>query len=210
MADATEGGLQVYSSIGNGAGSSVNVAFKIASADATDMFEGDLMKLVNTTGGVVAATAATDSAGLVGVFVGCEYTSTETGQRVWSNKYLGTTNTITADDTVAFVNVGPNQLYKIRIGSAADTDGTATREDMIGGKFDLDFNAGNAVTGKSGMILDSGTAQIATVAQVSCVGVSNNDYTDDAKGAQATVYTHAIVMIDPLANFLAAGPGIVA
>ena len=191
---ASEGGLRVYSSIGVGAGAAPNLAFKIATGISADIFEGDLMKMVDATGSVLACTQASDSI-LCGVFAGCEFTNSD-GQRVWSNKY---TDTIARDDTVAYVNVNPFQLYKIRVGTT-DVDGTITRAE-VGGNFDLDYNAGNSVSGKSGMILDTGTTGVATIAQVRLVGVTNDDGTDDAVGAAAKTFTHGIVMIDPLASF---------
>jgi len=197
---ASEGGLRAHSSVGTGAGSSPTVAYKIASAEATDIFEGDLVKMVDD-GTVVAMSAVTDVA-IAGVFVGCEYTDSN-GQRQWSNKY---TDTITQDDTVAFVNSNPHQVYKIRVGTA-DVDGTTTRT-SVGLRFDIDFNAGNSTTGQSGMILDTGTAGATTVANVKVIGVLNEDGTDGAKGAAAKTFTHALVIIDPDISVFGASAGI--
>jgi hypothetical protein len=205
---AIYGGLRTYSSIGQGAGSSVVLPFKIVSADSTDMFEGDIMKLTNAEGGVVSASGAADLA-LVGVFVGCEYTNSD-GQRIHSNKYPGTTAPVTADDTVAYVNVNPFQTYIVRVGTGG-TEGTFIREDAVGGNFDLDYaNGGSATSGMSGMMLDTGTAQAATIAQVRVVDVSNDNGEAPATGATAKTFTHAIVMIDPLTSYWLAGNGIVA
>jgi hypothetical protein len=104
---ATHGGLRVDSNVLSG--ESVVRSFKILNGDATAMLQGDLMKM-NAAGYVEPSTAAADVA-IVGVFVGCEYTNSD-GERVFSNKY---TDTISRDDTMAFVNVNPFQLYKIAI-----------------------------------------------------------------------------------------------
>ena len=200
---ASEGGLMVAGGIVSGAGGANILPFQIESGVSTDMFEGDLMKFVNASGGVIAAAAAADLA-IVGVFVGCEFTNSD-GQRVWSNKYV---DTISRTDSIAMVNVNPFQLYIVKAGTA-DVDGTLVRTD-IGGNFDLDYNAGNSTTGKSGMILDTGTGQAAGIAQVRLVGVTNQDGTNPTFGAVTDTYTHGIVMIDPLTSYWLAGNGIVA
>ena len=197
---ASEGGLRPYSSAGVGAGSAPTLAYKIASAEASNIFEGDLVKMVDD-GTVVAASAVTDVA-IVGVFVGCEYVNAD-GQTVQSNKY---TSTITDDNTVAFVNVNPHQIYKIKCGNA-DADTTITRTE-VGLRFDVEYNAGNSTTGQSGMVLDTGTAGATTVAQLKVVGCINEDGSDGAKGASGATFTHALVIIDPDVSVFGSSAGI--
>ena len=199
---ATKGGLQVYSSVGTGAGSAPTLAYKIATGVSTDIFQGDAVKMVGATGSVIAMSAITDVA-IAGVFVGCEFTDSN-GQRQWSNKY---TDTIAENDTIAYVNSNPFQVYKIRWGtSAADID-TQTRAN-VGLRYDLDFNAGSTTTGMSGMLIDSGTSGATTVANVKVVGVINEDGTDGAKGAAAKTFTHALVIIDPDISVFGSSAGI--
>jgi hypothetical protein len=197
---ASEGGFRVYSSAGVGAGSAPTLPYKIASAESTDIFEGDLVKMVDD-GSVVAMSAVTNVA-IVGVFVGCEYTNAD-GQRVWSNKY---TSTITQDDSVAFVNVNPHQIYKVKCADS-DVDTTITRTE-VGLRFDVEFNAGNATTGMSGQVLDTGTSGATTVANIKVVGVINEDGTDGAKGAVGATFTHALVIIDPDISIFGSSAGI--
>ena len=197
---ASEGGLRPYSSAGTGAGSAPILPYKIASTEATNIFEGDLVKMV-ADGTVVAASAVTDVA-IIGVFVGCEYVNSD-GQTVQSNKY---TDTITDDNTVAFVNVNPLQIYKIKCADG-DVDTTITRAE-VGRRFDIEYNAGNSTTGQSGMVLDTGTAGATTVAQLKIVGVINEDGSDGAKGAAGAEFTHALVIIDPDISVFGASAGI--
>ena len=187
---ATHGGLRTDSSVITG--SSVVRAFKILNGDATDMLQGDLM-MMNDAGYVEPSTAVTDVA-IVGAFVGCEYTNSE-GGRVWANKYI---DTISRDDTMAFVNVNPFQLYKIAIADS-DVDTTLTQE-AIGGSYDIEYNTGDTVLGLSGMTIDSGVAEAAT-AQLRVVAVTNNDGVDYLTQAAASTYSTAIVQIDPATSF---------
>lgn len=187
---ATHGGLWTDSMVTTG--TSVARSFKILNGDATGMLQGDLMKM-NDLGYVEPSTAVSDVA-IVGVFIGCEYTNAS-GQRVWSNKY---TETIARDDTMAFVNVNPFQLYKIAIANG-DVD-TTLDQNAIGGSYDIEYNTGDTTIGLSGMNLDSGVAEAAT-AQLRVVAMTNDDGIDYLTQAVASTYSHAIVQIDPDTSF---------
>tara|TARA_R110000823_G_scaffold216020_9_gene345635 strand:- start:220 stop:804 length:585 start_codon:yes stop_codon:yes gene_type:complete len=187
---ATHGGLWAGSSVITG--ESVTRSFKIFNTDATDMLQGDLMKF-NVAGYVEPSTAVTDIA-IAGVFVGCEYTDTD-GSRVWSNKY---TDTINRDDTMAFVNVNPFQLYKIAAANG-DVDTTITQA-AIGMSYDVEYNTGDVTLGLSGMNLDTG-GTVAATGQLRVVAVTNDDGVDYLTQAPDTTYSHAIVQIDPGTSF---------
>lgn len=192
---ATHGGLRVDSNVLSG--ESVVRSFKILNGDDTDMLQGDLMKM-NAAGYVEPSTAAADVA-IVGAFVGCEYTNSD-GERVFSNKY---TDTISRDDTMAFVNVNPFQLYKIAIANG-DVDTTLNMA-SIGMSYDIEYNTGDTTLGLSGMTIDSGAAA-ATTAQVRIVALTNDDGVDYLTRPAATTFSTAIVQIDPSTSFwLSAG-----
>lgn len=187
---ATHGGLRVDSNVLSG--ESVVRSFKILNGDATDMLQGDLIKM-NAAGYVEPSTAAADVA-IVGVFVGCEYTNSD-GERVFSNKY---TDTISRDDTMAFVNVNPFQLYKIAIANG-DADTTLDMS-AIGISYDIEYNTGDTTLGLSGMNLDSGSTPAAT-GQLRVVALTNDDGVDYLTQPAATTFSTAIVQIDPGTSF---------
>lgn len=198
---ASEGGLRVHTTAGSGYSAGGNtMAFNIAPSEATNIFQGDVVKLVND-GTVVAMSAVTDTP-VLGVFAGCEYTNSD-GELVFSNKY---TDTIAAEGTVAHVLVNPYQLYVVRIANS-DADTTLTQT-AIGLNYDIEFNAGNSTTGVSGMCLDSGTSGATSAANIRLVGLTNDDGTNDMDGTSSTTYTHGIVMIDPNISFWISGPGL--
>lgn len=199
---ASEGGFRAYSSAGVGAGSAPVFPYKIASAVATDIFQGDLVKMVAATGSVIAMAAVSDIA-IAGVFVGCEFTDSN-GQRQQSNKYV---DTITRDDTIAYVLCNPHQIWKIRIADGSDADTTLTRA-AVGLKYDIEFNAGNSTTGHSGMCLDQSQAGDAGDANMTLIGLTNDDGTNDAIGAAAKTFTHGLVIIDPDISIYGSSVGI--
>lgn len=192
---AREGGLQPYTSIfPGGAGNVPTLAFSIESGTSADFFEGDLVKPVNN-GSITPCTAVTETL-VLGVFVGCEYVDSS-GQKQWSNHY---TDTISREDTIAHVICNPYQLYKIAIANS-DADTTLTRAEIFL-NYDIEFNGGNTVTGKSGMNLDSGTAGVTTTAQLKLVGLVNESDGGGGYGVVETAtFSHGIVMIDPTINY---------
>ena len=97
---ASEGGLRVHTTAGSGYSSGGNtMAFNVAPSEATNIFQGDVVKLVND--GTVVAMSAVGDTPVLGVFVGCEFTNSD-GELVFSNKY---TDTITAEGTVAHLSL---------------------------------------------------------------------------------------------------------
>ena len=198
---ASEGGLRVYSAGGSGYDPSNTMAFNIVASEATDLFHGDVVKLVSD-GTVVAMSAVSDTP-VLGVFVGCEYTNNDGGM-TFSNKY---TDAITAEGTTAHVLVNPYQLYTIQISDGSDGNTTLTRL-AIGLNYDIEFNTGNSTSGMSGMCLDTSTAGATTAANLRLVGLTNLDGTSDMAGTASTTYSYGIVMIDPKISFWIDGPGL--
>jgi hypothetical protein len=188
---ATHGGLWPESSILSG--ESVIRSFKILNGDATNMLQGDLMVMHDN--GYVEPSDGVDDVAVVGVFTGCEYTDSN-GQRVRDNKYV---EDISRDDSIAFVNVNPFQLYKIAIADS-DTDSTLTQTAAIGESYDIEYNTGDTTLGLSGMNLDSGSTAAVT-AQLRVVALTNDDGVDYLTQATGTSYSHAIVQIDPNTSF---------
>ena len=200
---ASEGGLRVHNTAGSGYSSGGNtMAFNIVASEATNLFQGDVVKLVSD--GTVVAMSAVGDTPVLGVFVGCSFTNSD-GELIYSNKYV---DTIAAEGTTAHVLVNPYQLYTIQISDGSDANDTLTRT-SIGLNFDIEFLAGNSTTGMSGMCLDtSSPGGIVGAANIRVVGLTNNDGTNDMAGTASTTYSHAIVMIDPKISFWIDGPGL--
>jgi hypothetical protein len=129
---------------------------------ATAIFNGDVVQLTST-GTVIVSTLAGQSsavAGVVGVFLGCSYTSPYTKQKVYAQYWPGAASGIT--DAVAYINDDPDTLYKVAsVGSTANSTGLViapVQQTALGENCVLVLNTGSTTTGDSAIgIYSAGT-----------------------------------------------------
>ncbi len=124
-----------------------NSVYKIASAYATTIFQGDLVKLGNADGTIQKDTGTT-TATPVGVFVGCAYTDPNLKYKVFKNLWVAST---VATDAVAYVVDDPDMIFKIQ----GDGLGTIYGQTSLGTNAALIQTAGNTTSGISAVALDS-------------------------------------------------------
>ena len=127
----------------------------IASASATAVFFGDVVKLNND--GTLDKDTGTDAATPVGVFLGCTYTDATYG-KTFRQSYPGA---VTASDIFAYVADDPDQLYKVAIVSSGTTIGFVNRT-AVGNNGVLVQNSGNTTNGNSRGAIDNPTATTRT------------------------------------------------
>lgn len=117
-------GFQPVGPAFNGPYSGGTRAYKIASADAYAIGNGDLVSIVSTGSGrgyiqrfntTVAATTVTASGTFLGALTGCEYTDPNIGQIVRNQYYPGS---ITASDIYGFIADNPYELFSIQANGA--------------------------------------------------------------------------------------------
>ena len=84
--------------------------YPLASGYATAIYRGDAVVL---TSGKLAIGAA-NSAGLLGIFDGCQYTASD-GSIVYSPNWVASTATSGSADAVAFVYDDPNIIYRAQV-----------------------------------------------------------------------------------------------
>ena len=128
----------------------------IASAYATGIFFGDVVKL--SSDGVLVKDTGTSTATPVGVFLGCSYTDPTFG-KVFRQYYPAST---TASDIMAYVADDPDQLFKVAIVSSGTTIGTVQRT-AVGNNAALVQNSGSTTTGNSGVAIDDTVATTASL-----------------------------------------------
>lgn len=128
----------------------------IASAYATGIFFGDVVKL--SSDGVLVKDTGTSTATPVGVFLGCSYTDPTFG-KVFRQYYPAST---TASDIMAYVQDDPDALFKVAIVSSGTTIGTVQRT-AVGNNTALVQNSGSTTTGNSGVAIDDTTATTASL-----------------------------------------------
>lgn len=118
---------------------------KITSAYATSIFNGDIVAIgTNGTLEKVTATGIDGTtnalpAGVIGVFVGCEYTDPNTGQKLFKQYWPASTS---ASDAYGFVIDDRDVVFQIQAG------GTVAQT-ALGGNIALVQTAGSTVTGNS-------------------------------------------------------------
>jgi len=128
----------------------------IASAYDTNIFFGDVVKLV--TGGTLEKDAGTSTATPVGVFLGCSYTDPTFG-KVFRQYFPADT---AASDIMAYVCDDPDQLFKVAVVSSGVTIGDLARTD-VGANVALVQNAGSTATGNSKVAISDTSATTATL-----------------------------------------------
>jgi hypothetical protein len=129
----------------------------IASASATAIFYGDVVKLENT--GLLAKDTGTATATPVGVFLGCSYTDATFG-KVFRQYYPGA---ITASDIVAYVQDDPDALFKVAVTSAGTSTISYVNRTAVGNNSALIQGTGSTTTGNSAVSISATTATTATL-----------------------------------------------
>lgn len=166
----------------------------IASGYGTSLYFGDIVKL---SGGNVVATALTYTsaaydAGTIGVFMGCSYTSPATGQKLFSQAWIGST---AAADAMAVVCDDPDTIFKVvalaNSGSNASTTIAAFGQVMVGSNvFPVTGNTANTLYSVSaqGVCLNTSNARIITTTPFRVVALVEDTAieTSSTLGATAT------------------------
>jgi hypothetical protein len=128
--------------------------FKIASAYGTDIFYGDLVRISDA--GVLVKEDGTNTVattGVVGVFLGCQFTNPSTKQIQFQQYWPAG---LVASDAEAFVADDPDQLFKV----AAVSSGTTIAfygQTVVGNNVALVQNPGSTVTGNSAVAINGAT-----------------------------------------------------
>jgi len=142
-------GLQPINLIGGQVFAGATRYRRIASAYATAIFYGDLVKLT-TDGTVVLAneTSTGPSTGFAGVFLGCTYTDPTSNQVRFQQYYPGSITPATGTFINAVIADDPDTLFKVVVVSSGVTV-TGIQYSAIGENADLVQQAGSTITGNS-------------------------------------------------------------
>jgi hypothetical protein len=145
-------GLKPINLIGGQVFAGATRQIPIASGYATNLLNGDVVKLVSD--GTLEKDAGTTTATPVGVFLGCRYTDPNLGYELYSQYYPA--NTV-ASDIVAYVADDPDQLYKVAVVSGTTVIAGVGRT-VVGNNVALVQNAGSTATGNSKVAVLSSSA----------------------------------------------------
>jgi hypothetical protein len=175
-------GFRPYGVLGSAANTTGTTEYRIASDNSNPIFQG--MAVIPLAAGVIddLQAAAGGNVSTVGVFNGCEYVSSTTGETIWSNYWPG--SGADSDFPVkAFVYDNPAQLFTIatsNVVAAANTE-AEVRAAVFANIALATGNSGSTTTGISSATADLNT--IATTNTLFCriMGVlddpENSDFT---------------------------------
>ena len=136
-------GLKPVKMISGSPYTGVTRQYRIASAYNTNIFYGDVVKLV--TGGTVERDTADAAMTPIGVFLGCTFTDPGTSQPTFKQYWPAST---VASDAFAYVVDDPNVLFKVAVVSSGTTISSLAITD-IGANLQMVDNTGSTTTGNS-------------------------------------------------------------
>lgn len=175
-------GLRPYGILGSAPNSTGLTEYRIASTNTNKIYKG--MAVIPTADGVIddLQAAAGGTVSILGVFNGCEYVSSTTGETVFSNYWPGSG----ADSNFpvkAFVYDNPNQLFTIatsNVVAAANTE-AEVRAAVFSNIQLANGNSGDDTTGLSSASADLDTIATTAAHALRIVGVmdqaENSDFT---------------------------------
>jgi hypothetical protein len=135
---------------------------------ATNIFNGDFVKVVRGSVTRAAIGATTASNAVTGVFLGCSYTDPVTKAKRFSQYWPAST---LAGDAEAYVVDDPDTVFKAAVCSSGVVMASGAFG-MIGTNLSMIDNAGNANTGNSkNAILAPVATPVSTILPVRCVGL---------------------------------------
>jgi len=188
-------GLRPIAKMGQNANSTGASEYRIASDNTNAIYQGS--PVIPTSDGVIdiVGAAAGGTVGLLGVFWGCEYVSSVTGEKVFSNYWPGSG----ADSNFpvkAFVYDDPAQLFLIatsNVVAGADTEAEVQAAVFANANF-ATAASGSTTTGLSSATLDLDT--IATTANLNLriMGImddpENSDFSEAGVGIIVRLNNH--------------------
>jgi len=155
-------GLRPIGVVGSAANTNGTTEYRIASTNTNAIYQGSPVIPLSTGFIDIVGAAAGGTVGLVGVFWGCEYVSSTTGEKVFSNYWPGS-GADSNHPVKAFVYDNPLQTFVITSNSTLTNEATARGHVFANANF-ATAAAGSTTTGISSAQLAVGT--IATTANL--------------------------------------------
>jgi hypothetical protein len=173
-------GLKPINLIGGQVFAGATRQMEIASGYATGIFYGDLVKRV--TGGTIEKDTGTTTATPCGVFLGCTFTNSSTGQVQFQQFYPASQSIASGTKIFAYVADDPDTLFQV-VSCSGTTVVAAMGIAAIGTNIALIQNAGSTTTGNSAVAIDEGTETTTNTLPIRIIDVVR----ETATGADAFV-----------------------
>ena len=175
-------GLRPIGKVGQNANSTGATEYRIAAANTNAIYQGAPVIPLST--GVIDAVGSAEggTVGLLGVFWGCEYVSSTTGEKIFSNYWPGS-GADTNHPVKAFVYDDPMQTFVIatsNVVAAANTEAEVRAAIFANADMAL-ATSGTAATGLSSATLDLNTIATTNTLNLRIIGIQedpdNADFT---------------------------------
>lgn len=172
-------GLRPVGTVGQNGNTGGLTEYRIASDNTNKMYQGSPVIPLSTGFVDIVGAAAGDTVGLVGVFWGCEYVSSTTGKKVWSNTWPGAGANSTYP-VKAFVYDDPMQVFVIA------SDASLTNEATARAAVFANANFSTATTGDDTTGLSAGRLAVSTIATTAALQLRIMGIQDDPENADFT------------------------
>ena len=174
-------GLRPLKKLGQNTNSTGTTEYRIAAGNTNKLYQGQAV--IPTAGGVIddLQAAAGGTVSILGVFYGCEYVSSTSGETIFSNTWPGS-GADTNHPVKAFVYDDPSQLFVIATGdiTGANTE-SLVRADVFMNCPLINGNSGSDTTGMSSATADLNNAATTNTLALRIMGVQedpeNSDFT---------------------------------
>lgn len=191
-------GLRPINLAGGAPNSQGTNAYFIASG-ASAIYNGSPVIAVNGGDIAITGSASGDTYKHIGVFAGCEYVSSVTGKKTWSNYWPGS-GANTNFDIVGYVYDNPTQRFVIATDATFTNRATARAAIFENTQFDSG-TSGSATTGQSSAAMDVATLDASNASlPLKILGIYDDPTSQDfaAAGIQMIVMfnNHALLQAD--------------
>jgi hypothetical protein len=191
-------GLRPINLAGGAPNSQGTNAYFIASG-ASAIYNGSPVIAVNGGDIAITGSASGDTYKHLGVFAGCEYVSSVTGKKTWSNYWPGS-GANTNFDIVGYVYDNPTQRFTIATDASFTNRATARAAIFENTQFDSG-TSGSATTGQSSAAMDVATLDASNASlPLKILGIYDDPTSQDfaAAGIQMIVMfnNHALLQAD--------------
>ena len=176
-------GLRPVGVQGSGANTTGTTKYRIASGNTNAIYQGSPVIPLSTGFIDIVGAATGGTVGLLGVFWGCEYVSSTTGEKIYSNSWPGS-GADTDHPVTAFVYDNPMQTYVICSDASLTNEATARGHVFANANFAAG-TSGSSTTGISSAKLGVSTIATTAALQLRIMGVQNDP--DNADFAAAGI-----------------------
>jgi len=174
-------GLRPIGVVGQAANTTGATEYRIASGNTNAIFQGSPVIPLSTGFIDIVGAAAGGSVGLVGVFWGCEYVSSTTGEKIFSNYWPGS-GADSNHPVKAFVYDNPMQTFVIASDASLTNEATARAHVFANANFAAGAS-GSTTTGISSGKLGVSTIAVTAALHLRIIGIQDDVENQDFAAA---------------------------